>query len=867
MTLRLNSLIGTWLIVLLFLPFQFSYRLNLPRVLQVSQSAVRLNSFKKSLQNLDYTTLSFVCNELSTRLIPGRIENVFQLDSYNLALQIQTSADEYQSWLHICWHPQAARISLGSPPPKSESNPYSFASTLRHMIKGYTITDIKILQNFDRIVEISLSQRLSDPPQWSLIIEIMGKRSNVILKSSSDNSIQACAYQVSSSKSIRPLQTGIQYQLPPQGNSLYSPDNIKNFDDFYRHINHNMKLSISSNLLATYRGLSPNVIRDILHFLHIDNDMIIENIDNEVLQKVYQLIIHWRDVISIGTSESPLSSSSSPSSLPLPLPLPLTGLLISPRLVGNGFSILNFQETSSTILKETSTIPTSTSTSTSPSSDIQSPTPSTSNNVLSSSIAAIESTDITFSTVSSMIDEYYGTFQRRDEFNLLYASCERRLNALQNRAQKVSFEFEGKLLEASGDRVSQLRAKADLLTSFAHTWASPSTEVRCIDFFTNEPVIITLPEGKYSSNNNNNNGGSSNGNSIGIGGDKDIGPMDYANQLYKEAKKLQRSESSLKQLVLRARQRMDQLEEVEVALMNLQNLLGYDDILALREVSDELSELERFTVVGSPLETYDKGSSSDNIMENNYDKKSNDKKANKESSKNSSKNKNLNKKIKNNNGVGGSSSDNNSNSNSKRRNGGNAPTAQLTSSKKSLQGLLVLRPQFDSSESYQSKSQRDLSELNANTDSISSSSTSSTTLVVGRNSIQNDRISFRIARESDLWFHVQGCPGSHCLLRLEKGMTADSKALQFAADVASYYSKGRGNTQVPVMYCSPRFLKKAGAPGAVKIETPSKTQPNKASKSDYNDKQYEDQDQAVGGVIYGRPDSGQKFVELWAPTS
>ena len=95
-----------------------------------------------------------------------------------------------------------------------------------------------------------------------------------------------------------------------------------------------------------------------------------------------------------------------------------------------------------------------------------------------------------------------------------------------------------------------------------------------------------------------------------------------------------------------------------------------------------------------------------------------------------------------------------------------------TSRKKALQGLLILRP----SSSSKAVTVRDVSSEDSNDDesnsqiegkrkgskkdraqesSISSSSSSLPTLIVGRSSKQNDRITFEIAKEHHLWFHVQ----------------------------------------------------------------------------------------------------------------
>ncbi len=81
-------------------------------------------------------------------------------------------------------------------------------------------------------------------------------------------------------------------------------------------------------------------------------------------------------------------------------------------------------------------------------------------------------------------------------------------------------------------------------------------------------------------------------------------------------------------------------------------------------------------------------------------------------------------------------------------------------------------------------------------------------LWIGRNNRQNDRLTFRTAGDYDLWFHTQEIAGSHVLLRLKPGSVPEQADLQFAADLAAYYSKARQGEQAPVVYTEPKYVYK-----------------------------------------------------------
>ena len=89
-------------------------------------------------------------------------------------------------------------------------------------------------------------------------------------------------------------------------------------------------------------------------------------------------------------------------------------------------------------------------------------------------------------------------------------------------------------------------------------------------------------------------------------------------------------------------------------------------------------------------------------------------------------------------------------------------------------------------------------------------------ILVGRNNLQNDRLSLKTANKRDWWFHTQQSPGSHVILETIDGEASD-KAMEEAAVIAATYSKAKDSSLVPVDYTRVKQLKKpVGAkPGKV----------------------------------------------------
>lgn len=95
-------------------------------------------------------------------------------------------------------------------------------------------------------------------------------------------------------------------------------------------------------------------------------------------------------------------------------------------------------------------------------------------------------------------------------------------------------------------------------------------------------------------------------------------------------------------------------------------------------------------------------------------------------------------------------------------------------------------------------------------------STTGMRISVGRNNIQNDQLTCKMANRSDLWLHTQNIHGSHVILWAE-GEQPDAQSITEAAQLAAWYSQGKEGKNVPVDYTYVRYVKKpSGAkPGKV----------------------------------------------------
>ena len=89
-------------------------------------------------------------------------------------------------------------------------------------------------------------------------------------------------------------------------------------------------------------------------------------------------------------------------------------------------------------------------------------------------------------------------------------------------------------------------------------------------------------------------------------------------------------------------------------------------------------------------------------------------------------------------------------------------------------------------------------------------------ILVGRSNVQNDELTHKLARRTDLWLHAQKIHGSHVIIRTD-GLEPPEATIAEAASLAAWYSQGREAGKIPVDITQVRFVRKPSGsmPGAV----------------------------------------------------
>jgi predicted ribosome quality control (RQC) complex YloA/Tae2 family protein len=222
-------------------------------------------------------------DELSRSLKGGRINKVHQPYKNEIILTIR--ANGVNQKLLFSAHPSYARVQLSTEGYENPSEPPMFCMLLRKHIEGYILEDVYQVEN-DRIIifEIKGRNEIGDVSYKQLIIEIMGRHSNIVLVDKTRNiildSVKHVSFAVNSHRAILPGQP---YIYPPAQNKL-NPF-MTNEDDILKKVDFNSG-KIDRQLVEHFAGTSPLFAKEVIFQSGMANRMTVPKTFIQLIQQI-----------------------------------------------------------------------------------------------------------------------------------------------------------------------------------------------------------------------------------------------------------------------------------------------------------------------------------------------------------------------------------------------------------------------------------------------------------------------------------------------------------------------------------------------------------------------------------------------------
>jgi len=213
----------------------------------------------------DGIVVKSVVKELSGLLQGGRIEKIYQPEADEIILNIRAKSRNFK--LVMSASANYPRIHITEDSKENPANPPMFCMLLRKHLSGGKIIDIEF-HDYERMVTIHVESlnELGDLTAKKLIIEIMGRHSNIILTNSEDKIIDSIKYVDSEVSSVREIMPARLYTLPPAQDKI-SPGSL-DIDLFVDNMVNDLsakETSLEKYLLNNIKGFSPLLCREVCH--------------------------------------------------------------------------------------------------------------------------------------------------------------------------------------------------------------------------------------------------------------------------------------------------------------------------------------------------------------------------------------------------------------------------------------------------------------------------------------------------------------------------------------------------------------------------------------------------------------------------
>ena len=704
---------------------------------------------RKKLPAFDYTALVASVAEIRALAVPTKVEVAVQADAYTLVLGLRGL--EGKTALHVSWHPDAARVSLGPPPPRvHKSENLSFGEQAQAVLRNLILVEASIPEPWERVAVFGFAARPGDPVAIRLRVETQGRNSNAMLTSEDDanpdnadagnrgrskqGTIVACAYQVGASQtSVRPSSPGFAYQPPPPAPGI-SPDAFgeipggladvlafreavtaaakakkrvtkkkKKTDDeapnetpFPERTESVQNAAVSDaavqdGIVRAWRGVSPALARSLLKDAGFDAGVAVSDLSDGDWDAAHAEWTAWaratRSVVSSIARLDDFSQTDSGAADPL--------------------AAARWREDEGQLLLHAAA-----------SQSANNGAPGASPLAAAAAAAAAVNADavseedrarsMPVPPVGALFASVYGEAKDTDVFRREKDRVTQGARAALKKTRQKTSAFRRQIADAADFETT--KTAADEIMAYLHGYVEGSSVIEVYDFETGEARSVAI--------------------------DPLVGAKATAEKLYKRARKRKRTAGAVEPLLSAAVAEEAYLEQIEFALSELSGG-GADDALALEEIAQELVDAKLIKPAG-------KGAAAQ-IREEERGKTKKGLKSPAVFVLRAAKNKNNKKRL--------------------------AREAAMSNVRR-----------------YRAPSGKEV--------------------LVGRNSTGNEAVSLKLGQDQDVWFHVRGAPGAHVILRQQPGETASPEDTQFAANLAAFHSKMRTGGKVDVSFTSPKHVRK-----------------------------------------------------------
>ena len=221
--------------------------------------------------------------ELKEKLINGRISKIAQPETDELLLTVKSASGQYRLLISAdASLPLLYLTDTNKPSPMTAPN---FCMLLRKHISGGRIVDI-YQPGLERIIHFKIEHldELGDLCRKELIIEIMGKHSNIIFCSEDGKIIDSIKHVSAQMSSVREVLPGRDYFVP---DTMSKADPLTvSFEEFSSHLTRK-PMPVSKAIYTSFTGISPVTAEEICSLAEMDSSIAAKEYSEDLLLHLY----------------------------------------------------------------------------------------------------------------------------------------------------------------------------------------------------------------------------------------------------------------------------------------------------------------------------------------------------------------------------------------------------------------------------------------------------------------------------------------------------------------------------------------------------------------------------------------------------
>ncbi|MBM7623353.1 Rqc2 family fibronectin-binding protein [Sporohalobacter salinus] len=233
---------------------------------------------------LDGLTLRAIKTELEEKLIGGRLDKIYQPEENLLTLRFRQPGENIK--LLLSANPQNPRIYITESNHDNPLRPPTFCMLLRKHLEHGRLRKIE-QPDFERILKIHIDSKnkQGEIETKTLLIETMGRHSNIILIDNENQILDSIKRVTSDMSRHREILPGHEYQKPPKQGKI-NPLTI-NKDEFMKRIKSDIDKKVYRAIMENIRGISPLIAKELAYRAGLDKNDKIRKINNISLEKLW----------------------------------------------------------------------------------------------------------------------------------------------------------------------------------------------------------------------------------------------------------------------------------------------------------------------------------------------------------------------------------------------------------------------------------------------------------------------------------------------------------------------------------------------------------------------------------------------------